>query len=358
MIEVLSAGSLEKEGKFVLNEVVYESGWHYLEMEKINWVKEQITQTDRLYTKSADYKSTVSVDRLFKLYEEEMHGKVRAYNAFERFSYMRHGDLFIMLDAKTFSDDDEEETPFLDIRVTVTGRCHSQCDAVLEFFKKNTEGALSFLKWKYMGRHGINSHIIQLENDATLHDESYPYLENGVENYITEYLNSDSPVLILMGPPGTGKTSFIKHMIASRNLKGTITYDEKVYNSEDFYIEFVKSKDENILVIEDADTIIQSREKFDNKGLSRLLNITDGVFKKKGKKVVFSTNIQSKESIDSALIRPGRTFDLVNFRSLTEAEAEVLCQKIGNTLPGKKKNYTLAEVFNKKSHIETKIGFR
>jgi ATP-dependent 26S proteasome regulatory subunit len=47
--------------------------------------------------------------------------------------------------------------------------------------------------------------------------------------------------------------------------------------------------------------------------MHRFLNVGDGLVTTKGKKLIFSTNLPSIRDVDSALVRPGRCFDILNF---------------------------------------------
>jgi hypothetical protein len=96
--------------------------------------------------------------------------------------------------------------------------------------------------------------------------------------------------------------------------------------------------------------------------------VGDGLVTTKGKKMIFSTNLPSIRDIDSALIRPGRCFDIVTFDALTVEQAHNLADKLGVKLPvrprGKEtKDYSIAEVFNQqsentsKSQTNRKVGF-
>jgi ATP-dependent 26S proteasome regulatory subunit len=101
--------------------------------------------------------------------------------------------------------------------------------------------------------------------------------------------------------------------------------------------------------------------------MHRFLNVGDGLVTTKGKKMVFSTNLPSVRDIDSALIRPGRCFDIVEFKPLSLFDAEKLADKLGATLPkrnaGEVVEYSIAEVFNKQSEsskqtqANRKVGF-
>jgi ATP-dependent 26S proteasome regulatory subunit len=102
--------------------------------------------------------------------------------------------------------------------------------------------------------------------------------------------------------------------------------------------------------------------------MHRFLNVGDGLVTTKGKKMIFSTNLPSIRDIDSALIRPGRCFDIVTFDQLDVAQANALAAKLNVKLPvrprGKETDkYSIAEVFNEqtanaeKSSANRKVGF-
>ena len=83
------------------------------------------------------------------------------------------------------------------------------------------------------------------------------------------------------------------------------------------------------------------------------------------KKFIFTANINNIKDVDSALIRPGRCFDVLRFEPLTREQALKVCNKIGKTLPEKKDTrYTIAEIFNQENDtsnviplIKTGFGF-
>jgi hypothetical protein len=73
--------------------------------------------------------------------------------------------------------------------------------------------------------------------------------------------------------------------------------------------------------------------------------------------------LPSVSDIDSALTRPGRCFDILNFDLLTTDQARKVAEKLGTSLPKKEDNrYTIAEIFNAKTQgmeemKKQKIGF-
>ena len=211
-------------------------------------------------------------------------------------------------------------------------------------FMKELDGELkraeNLIEWVYSQRG--DSISVPLNYRPAL-DGAYPWLPKNIDEYINDYMNSDASVLILLGPPGTGKTTFIKNLIHRSGANAKVTYDEKVMGDDSLFAGFIEG-DEKFLIMEDADTFLASRED-GNTMMHRFLNVSDGLISAKDKKLVFSTNLPSVRDVDSALMRPGRCFDVVEFRALTRAEAEVVATGLGLTLPDGPE-FTLAELFN------------
>jgi ATPase family associated with various cellular activities (AAA) len=192
---------------------------------------------------------------------------------------------------------------------------------------------------------------------------AYPWINKNYKNvadYIDEYIDSDANVLILIGPPGTGKTSFIKNLIYRSKADAKVAYDPKVMMDDGFFAGFI-ADDTRFLVMEDADEFLQARSE-GNTMMHKFLNLSDGLISAADKKLVFSTNLENVSDIDEALMRPGRCFDVLEFRALNRDEALDVHEEIGLTTDLADGNkFTLAEIFSKqpsgKVSIKRKIGF-
>lgn len=216
--------------------------------------------------------------------------------------------------------------------------------------------------WAFSTSNGTYRKQIFLKEQKPLTKDLYPWIKDDtVQEYFKRYLDSSDSILLLTGVPGTGKTTFIRNMISENKLNAEITYDEKLISGDEFYLHFINDEDTDILIIEDADNLIHDREKSDNVLLNKLLNISDGLVKNVAKKIVFSTNITDLSAIDPALIRPGRCFDVLDFRKLRPDEAAAVVKNHGLSIELKEdREYTLAELFSSNSRLQTyrgKFGF-
>lgn len=204
------------------------------------------------------------------------------------------------------------------------------------------------VSWAYMTNRGHSTVDVNVESKNVIHDEYYPVLKQfgGVDSFYDQYLNSPSSILIMTGNPGTGKTSLIRDFIVKKNLKAIVTYDEKVLYDEHFFIDFLTNKEHDLLVIEDAELILTSRKDAGNKIMAKLLGVSDGIVKLFKKKIIFTSNETRIQNFDEAIIRPGRTFKIVNFNYLEYDQVKNICKKYKIKLPKEERQYTLTELFN------------
>lgn len=204
------------------------------------------------------------------------------------------------------------------------------------------------LDWFYKNKNGhTDSMSINITQDIVPKDCYYPYITGGIDNFLRAYQESSESVLILYGAPGTGKTSFLRNYLISRNLSALITYDESILSDDGIFVKFITHKHHDVMIIEDADLLIQSREIDNNKMMTKFLNVSNGLVQFNNKKLIFTTNITNINKIDSALIRPGRCFGVIEFKPLSFGEANVLCKEERMPALTEEKDYTLADIFNR-----------
>ena len=201
----------------------------------------------------------------------------------------------------------------------------------------------------------------------------YPLLEfypdiystyNSLEELYDEYLNSKEAILLLIGAPGTAKTTFIRGLMKYANRNVGITYDKKLMVTDpDTLFEHTDRYD--IFVFEDSDVMLHKRTD-GNDQMAKILNVSDGLVPNKDRKMVFSTNLPSVKDIDEAMLRPGRCFGVFDFRRLnhTEAQKVVTVLDIPEIDLTTQKDWSVGEITNiRKSRNETKarvtggIGF-
>ena len=200
---------------------------------------------------------------------------------------------------------------------------------------------------------------------------------------IVDKLASKKPygrIHIFHGPPGTGKTSFIKSLITETLEKfSSIKEKEKKRYFDSRKIVFVyipvstfsffsspeavgtlldegfSETSRIIFVIEDADNIIKKRvyDGDDKDTLSNLLNFCDGITGQIFDIQCIVTSNIALDKIDPAFIRPGRLGSLVHFDVFSEDEKRRFCKEFEIDVPeGAKSLAELFEVVNTKKFLE------
>jgi ATP-dependent 26S proteasome regulatory subunit len=208
----------------------------------------------------------------------------------------------------------------------------------------------------------MNSTSVPMIRPKGIHDSSYPFIKEGVDNFVNSFLNSSECILVLIGPPGTGKSNFIKYLISESSRDAIVTYDPKIMQSDSMFAMFVEGN-YGSLIMEDADTFLSARST-GNEMMSKLLNVSDGIVSMAGKKIIFSTNLENMNDVDPALLRPGRCFAVLQFRDMKydESVAFLKHHEIDSWQPEKDKTYSLASLYNQTKRTRSveekrKVGF-
>lgn len=228
-------------------------------------------------------------------------------------------------------------------------------------FSENFTFVTNQIEWIY-AQDG-SSMEVPLQHDRMPLDEMYPFLEGQkLGEYYDNFMKSNASILLLIGPPGTGKTTFIRGFLQHTNSSAVVTYDASILEKDYVFANFIEG-DKSVMVMEDADMFLKSRKE-GNTMMHKFLNVGDGLVTTRNKKMIFSTNLPSIKDIDPALVRPGRCYDILHFGELNQAEAEKLATKAGVTIEGTRSKWSIADVFfnqntNVKPHkvTETKMGF-
>ena len=204
-------------------------------------------------------------------------------------------------------------------------------DRAASIIKRHFDPVPVRVKWVYKAN-GDNVKL-PIRTDNLPRSEFYPQLgDEPLASYYDRFMASRSNVLVLIGPPGTGKTSFIRGLLHHTGGEALVSYDTAILESDEIFADFM-SGEETFMILEDADTFLSSRSKGGNTIMHRFLNLGDGLMSTSGKKIVFSTNLPSIRDIDDALLRPGRCFDVMRFGRLDPDTAKRIRPDYAGTVP-------------------------
>ena len=169
----------------------------------------------------------------------------------------------------------------------------------------------------------INKPAIQIDRH---YNNDFVPVAAEIEKFLLE--ENKSGLIILHGKQGTGKTTYIRHLI---NLgKKRMIYMNSIF------------------IVEDCEELLSSRNGSNrmNAGLVNILNISDGLLSDElCIKFICTFNAPLKD-IDEALLRKGRLAARYEFKDLATDKVNQLIKEEGLDIPQQTHPMTLAEIYN------------
>lgn len=213
--------------------------------------------------------------------------------------------------------------------------------------------------------HHVETHPVDViksfargEDELALHyGPDFPTWERG---FLEKLKATPSGVSILRGEPGTGKTSFIRHLLYRLGRTHRFYYLPLAFyhllsspQMVEFWVQENRdhAKKTKVIILEDAESLLIERGGDNRDRLADMLNISDGLLGEFLKLHVLCTVNCRLDRLDPALTRPGRLIAYREFRRLSRAEAEALAAAKNLTLPttgsaAGARDFSLAEVYN------------
>jgi hypothetical protein len=217
-------------------------------------------------------------------------------------------------------------------------------------------------------QHGLDLQDFEIEIPTLDIEENYGAEWVGKHDKLLEAftIRKKKGIALLHGLPGTGKSMYIRHLIATLCENRTVVYlPNQLINciTDPGFIPLMAEYSGAILVIEDADEAIKSR-KTGGGTVDKLLNLADGILSDfLGMQIICTFN-NDISTIDDALLRKGRLIIKHEFGKLEIEAAQKLSDKLGfkTTIEDP---MTLAEIYNQEdalsdieSNERTQIGFK
>jgi hypothetical protein len=171
------------------------------------------------------------------------------------------------------------------------------------------------------------------------------------DNVVEKLNNNDKGLYLFHGEPGTGKTTYIKYLtnlVKKDFIFVPTTMLDRFVNDPDVLGMMVRRK-KAVLVLEDAEKILISRESGDNPFISTLLNVSDGIMADILKTAIIVTFNSNEKMIDKAIKRKGRTMVDYKFEKLSLEEALKIAKKLKfkkDLLEEIKEPMTLTDIYN------------
>ena len=177
------------------------------------------------------------------------------------------------------------------------------------------------IDWQFIAGNSLSNTSFEEIAREELHDEAYPMLGEPVHAFMQRYLAANETVLVILGPPGAGKTRLVRAILGEMSRrKGEsaeimYTCDKRALESDEIFVNFITGS-HDAFVIEDADHILTPRAN-GNQDLHRFLAIADGVIRAQGRKIIFTTNLPERGRPRRRAAAPGQML-----RSLTRSRPD------------------------------------
>lgn len=198
----------------------------------------------------------------------------------------------------------------------------------------------------------IKSHIKEVEN----FDVNKLYNDDFAPEYdkICNFINQDdkSGLVILHGEKGTGKTTYIRHLISKYPNRKFVNVPSNMITllSDPSFGSFLLGLANHVIILEDCENAIRDR-KVSGRGdaVSLLLNMTDGLLSDDlGIKFICTFN-EDVRNIDPALMRKGRLVSKYEFSPLCVEKTNALLKEISSfddEVVEVNEPMSLADIFN------------
>lgn len=223
----------------------------------------------------------------------------------------------------------------------------------------------SFKVLSHSGRAFYTEDVGTIEADTRkltdLYNDDFQEINQIIVSSIEE---NKSGLILFHGEPGTGKSSYLKRLVHQ------FPETDFIFIQNDFvkdllkpeFVSFLLKRRNSILIIEDAERVIISRENSTQDSVvSTVLQLTDGLFSDYLNIKIICTFNTDLSKVDKALMRKGRMIAKYEFKALSPDKTEALTKILGFT--PEKKEMILADIFKleeknfSQSDLQKKIGF-
>lgn len=294
---------------------------------------------------------SINIHKVLEWFERTQHNRILKRFKMERYDRIRqssYDEIIFILDNECMVCMNYRG-PSVDILYsTETPQIQELADSIRKFKQRIGDSYISVVVSE---RNGLSLTSLKVKKPkCSIHKNYNEDLVELHEHIVKSLRRKDCSGLTLFhGVPGTGKSTYIRYLISFVNKKVIFLPPKTAGNLDDPQLTGLLTENpDTIIVIEDAEDLLVSRDSGNNSAISMLLNLTDGLLGASlGIQFIctFNTHLNN---IDKALLRKGRLTTLYEFRPLTELKSKELLNDLGINEFNPLQSMTLAEIYNTK----------
>lgn len=181
------------------------------------------------------------------------------------------------------------------------------------------------------GFHLLKSHIKEVKDfNIKLHyNDDFPHEDEKIKKFIND--DNKSGLVILHGEKGTGKTTYIRHLITTFSNRKFVFVPSSLIEllGQPSFASFLLSLNNHVIILEDCENAIRDRKtNYTGSAVSLLLNMSDGLLSDDlGTKFICTFN-EDVKNIDEALTRKGRLVSMYEFKALNVDKTNELLNEL------------------------------
>ena len=180
-----------------------------------------------------------------------------------------------------------------------------------------------------------NINLSQNYNDDLPHDDIVDFLKG-----------NKSGLILLHGIPGTGKTSYIRHLMYEIKNRKFLVLDSAIFNyiNNSNFVNLLLNNKNSIIILEDCEDMLADRIAGNNH-LTTLLNLSDGIIGDSFNFKFICTFNANITKIDKAILRKGRMRLKYEFKALCADKTKKLAESLNRNI-NEGESLTLADIYN------------